>query len=113
MGLTGREEDREGVILAVEESPALEVISKATGSTSPPSTPKQDSIPVRPTRKGSVKSVVSSAAPTITIDNEVIDWANSHLPSELHVSFPPSSPSTSVVPGADPVPLPISGLDYL
>ncbi|KAH8798568.1 hypothetical protein DL96DRAFT_1477384, partial [Flagelloscypha sp. PMI_526] len=114
MGLTGREGDGEGAILAVEESPTLEVMSKATSSTSPPSTPKQDSTPARPARKGSVKSVVSNAASTITIDNELIDWANSHLPSELQVTLPPpSSPSTSVVPGADPIPLPITGLHLL
>ncbi|KAH8825962.1 hypothetical protein DL96DRAFT_1530511 [Flagelloscypha sp. PMI_526] len=113
MGLTGREGDGEGAVLAVEESPALDVISKATSSTSPPSTPKQDSTPARPTRKGSVKSVISNAASTMTIDNEMIDWANSHLPSELQVTLPPPSPSTSVVPGADPIPLPITGLHLL
>ncbi|KAH8798588.1 hypothetical protein DL96DRAFT_884936 [Flagelloscypha sp. PMI_526] len=114
MGLTGREGDGEGAVLAVEESPTLEVMSKATTSTSPPSTPKQDSAPDRLTRKGSVKSVVSNAASTITIDNELIDWANSHLPSELHFTLPPlSSPSTSGVPGADPIPLPITGLRLL
>ncbi|KAH8827723.1 hypothetical protein DL96DRAFT_1600074 [Flagelloscypha sp. PMI_526] len=92
MGLSGSENNANGSGSGMA-TPTL----KQTHDQSTPTIP-----PPRPARRGSVRSMMSTAT-TTAVDSELLDWANARLPSSLQVTLP-STGSTDI---------PITGLHLL
>ncbi|EAU82730.2 hypothetical protein CC1G_10635 [Coprinopsis cinerea okayama7 len=91
MGLPGTGEDRKNVhsFFADDSAAGNGNASSANGGLSPVTTPRAANAPPRPSRElrrgNSIRSTMTSA------DENLIDWANSHLPTSLQV-YDPTGP---------------------